>query len=1073
MYDRIYEILKNRIVSRLLPGGSSLPSRAKLCVEFGTSEKTVRRALAMLEKEGLIETTQRKRPTVSFMQNTGHRTTVLALEKIDKDITSDVLKAGVLLCYPVIKKGIALCSQEDLQIPRRIVDHMDSGNAEEFWRLSKLFYRFFVARNENSLILQAVDSLGLSDLSPLRDDIQIRTRYYEQVQEFMRTLETGGVPEHVHFDDMSDIYGMTEGNTPAFQAAPDSAVIHGKKQLEKLLEDSEVRYSAVYMDIIGLIAAGSYQREDKLPTHAELQKIYGVSVDTTTRAIQILREWGVVKTVRGVGIFVTADTADIQKIHVPSHLIACHVRRYLDTLEFLELTIEGAAACAAARVTKPELLAVNEKMERFWNEEYLYGRTPAILLDFITEHIGIEALSTIYELLQRNFRIGRSIPGLLTTEKTPVNCDIHEQCIAVIDALLAGSHEQFTEKTVQLFGNIYCLVKEECRRLGYFEPAVEVYDGTALWKYTEPQKDKMTHNKIIESGCELYRIMENYGFEAGNGKEDGRDTGLYNELKKALKCPDNKGLISYLKETQITAYDFLSAFLQISEPFAAMYKNVYETMEKYQVYQSDQAIKIRLSDDDKVLKELNLSCFEEHLKVYKKVRIDNQVNYWKYSDYKKLLNFFEIFEDSIHSDESMDSCDRYDYPNILSPVDMDNKEFYDILEYIYQLLIHTEEVIQNYKDDQTLSNDTFISIPFIYNFFPFLVCRYNCLVGQIEKKGLADHCKVNDAIKLFHSVKDHIDSSTEESEKIIKILERLLNLPFWEKRWYLYEIRVTCMTIQAIERYSPQLNINKDHVLQMNCSKASVVAKFKTEGGEDFAIVAQIGTPAKVNPNRKSIRPDIRIAKEDYKEGENTRLIVECKQRINMEKEVLENNIRIYEDESEKSIQNIFVNYDAFPQLSNEPSKTALFSEFRPGKSGIIDTFKTLVTETLYRQKIKPVSKYDLVLFDVSESMEGMYSYSDVVNQILALQEQNPDLDGMLFNENLVSQIDMKKVTEEWLESNISGGTNINAVLGSLSEKYPKYAKLLILSDIEKSMINHEYLKKYNITICLPDYIIV
>ena len=28
-------------------------------------------------------------------------------------------------------------------------------------------------------------------------------------------------------------------------------------------------------------------------------------------------------------------------------------------------------------------------------------------------------------------------------------------------------------------------------------------------------------------------------------------------------------------------------------------------------------------------------------------------------------------------------------------------------------------------------------------------------------------------------------------------------------------------------------------------------------------------------------------------------------------------------------------------------------------------------------------------------------------------------------------------------------------------------------SDIEKSMINHEYLKKYNITICLPDYIIV
>ena len=482
MYERVFQILKNKIECGLLPEGTSLPSRADLCLEFGTSEKTVRRVLSMLERDGFIETSQRKRAVVSFSQNASHKTTMLALEKIDKAVTSDVLKTGVLLCYPVIKKGITLCQPSDLAIPRKILDNMNVENGPEFWRLSKQFYRFFVARNENSLILQAVDSLGLSGLRPLNDDISSRARYYGQMQEFMRTLETGGEPEHVRFDDMSGIYGLAEGERPAFRAAPDSAVLLGSKQLEKQLQDSEVRYSAVYMDIMGLIAAGRYQKGEQLPKHAELQKIYGVSVDTTLKAVQILQEWGVVKTVRGNGIFVEMDQTEIKKVHVQPHLIACHVRRYLDTLELITLTIEGAAACAAERAARQEVQAVSDEIDRLWNQDYVYGRTPAVLLDFITGHVGIEALGTIYALLQRNFRIGRSIPGLLTTDKTPVNCEIHEQCAAALHALSEADCQAFSEKSVQSFERIHDLVIEECKRLGYYEAAMDAYDGTALWK---------------------------------------------------------------------------------------------------------------------------------------------------------------------------------------------------------------------------------------------------------------------------------------------------------------------------------------------------------------------------------------------------------------------------------------------------------------------------------------------------------------------------------------------------------------------------------------------------------------
>lgn len=482
MYERVFQILKNRIESGLLPIGSSLPSRSNLCEEFGTSDKTIRRALKMLKEKGLIDTQQRKRPVVCYNHNSVYRTTRLALEKIDAMVTDDVLQTGVLLCYPVIKNGITLCKQEDLQIPRTILKNMSIENPGEFWRLSKCFWRFFVARNENDLILRVVDSLGLSDLKPLQDDAASRARYSGQLQGFMRIIESGGAPESAHFDDMSVLYGFTSGNHPAFHVSPDSVVVLGRKQLEKLLSGSDVRNAAVYMDLLGLIAVGRYKRGDKLPSHKELQEIYGVCVDTTIKAIQMMQEWGVVKTVRGNGIFVDMDPEELKKIQIPVHLVANQVRRYLDSLELLALTINGTACCAAPHITVEDIQEVKSRIDLLWNEEYLYGRTPAVLLDFIIEHTGIDALNGVYTLLQKNLRIGRSIPSLLNTAKTAVNCEIHEQCVEAIELLSAGNHTAFAEKTAEAFQNIYRLVTGECKRLGYYEAAMGAYDGSALWK---------------------------------------------------------------------------------------------------------------------------------------------------------------------------------------------------------------------------------------------------------------------------------------------------------------------------------------------------------------------------------------------------------------------------------------------------------------------------------------------------------------------------------------------------------------------------------------------------------------
>lgn len=63
----------------------------------------------------------------------------------------------------------------------------------------------------------------------------------------------------------------------------DSPFRVGVQGLNQWMKTAEERYSSVYLDILGLIAIGYYQPGDRLPSHAQMQKMYGVSVNTTTQ----------------------------------------------------------------------------------------------------------------------------------------------------------------------------------------------------------------------------------------------------------------------------------------------------------------------------------------------------------------------------------------------------------------------------------------------------------------------------------------------------------------------------------------------------------------------------------------------------------------------------------------------------------------------------------------------------------------------------------------------------------------------------------------------------------------------
>lgn len=482
--ERIYQLIRAQIECGMLPKGAKLPSRADMCEEFQVSAKTVRRALARLTEDGLIETSKRKLAVVKGIVSADQEDhKACGLE--DGELANDLFQTGRLICFPVIQQGIALCTGEDWKIPQGIADKMDPVNSLEFWRLSHRLWRFFIARNGNDLILRAVDSLGFSKIDPLPGSFTLRESYLEKINKLIRIASCGGDLGVFHFEDLSFLYGLSEdgplgGNL--CRVAADSPLRTGLKGLEQRIRSSEERYSRVYMDLLGLIDIGCYQPGDRLPSHLELQMMYGVSADTTNKAIRVLQEWGVVTAKRGSGIYVAMDLDALKQVHIPEEMIACHLRRFLDSIELLGMTIHGVASHAAISVTPEEAEELRAELKRQWDEEYLYQRTPVSLLEFITEHIRYTALKEIYQVILENFRISRCIPKLVTPAKTVRNLELYQSVLEAVERLNRGDEGAFSERTEEIFRYIRLMIIDECKKLGYWQIAEQVYARKSLWQ---------------------------------------------------------------------------------------------------------------------------------------------------------------------------------------------------------------------------------------------------------------------------------------------------------------------------------------------------------------------------------------------------------------------------------------------------------------------------------------------------------------------------------------------------------------------------------------------------------------
>ncbi len=598
----------------------------------------------------------------------------------------------------------------------------------------------------------------------------------------------------------------------------------------------------------------------------------------------------------------------------------------------------------------------------------------------------------------------------------------------------------------------------------------------------------MTYENVIEDAYILYKKILESGFDPR--RKFGRDNKFYLKLKKEINCPINKGMDSFLKLRKVSAAEFITAFFRVSEPFSEMYKYIYKTMHKHHTSQGSESIKIKFEDSIGKECEIDFSDFEDFSKTYATLYQIIRIRNWSRDDFRCLHEFFNKLRINLPEEIEFRHVLNESFM-IIPPVHSGIERLDNALEIVYSLFDETAKAIKEVNKplsdfDTDMSLDEFgcsfkriyhpgfiLSDPtFTFEIFPSLVAHYNSLMGQIIKVELTE-LLVEEALDYFEELLKKVSTITKDNNVMIEIFEKVLNLPFWKYRWYVYEIWTTCIVIGSLDGYNLKLCAGTDGVLPLIRGKESKVAKFKDDKSEEFTILAQARTTILGIPGRKEIMPDLRIVKYPYKEPQNTYLIIECKQRRSMQVSDLQRNIFLYEHGAPKSLKNIFVNYDIFPKLSAKFKRTEVISEFQPRNITGVKKFENSIKNLLISNKIMPPQgkKINVVLMDVSGSMSGHYSDGRILFDLEKLKNQNPDMKLFCFNNDLCSELSVGKDLLNNINKNIRGGTDLEKALRMLHIKNPEYRKVLVLTDGGFSEVPEDLSNIFELFQCWPNQI--
>ncbi|MBA0038657.1 hypothetical protein HS962_20835 [Pantoea sp. BIGb0393] len=400
---------------------------------------------------------------------------------------------------------------------------------------------------------------------------------------------------------------------------------------------------------------------------------------------------------------------------------------------------------------------------------------------------------------------------------------------------------------------------------------------------------------MITSAAELHRFLlknQNFDFHP----EHSRDLDLYRKMKQRLDLPEGE-FISALESRHVSAEAYLRALIAVAEPLSKMYTDIINYCERsnFLTASGEGLIQWQVETDSGNV-DFTMEAFRHF----------EQLKTLMPGDYEQMRRV---------KNDVMDWM-GHEVINKLSIDISDNNIDWSALE-LFSILKRANKI---YGDEH-------------YTIFKGL---NNCYIGDRyhEKNGHIEEVVKNHPgyAELLTEVQTHFGH-----ENILQIASGFVELPFWKFRWQVYEIWIIAISCQQLSRCGFQLKAAQDGRSPLALGKTATLA---THPHSDYKLIYQ---PRYVNQDNDAIHPDLVLTTDENVTAQNSTLIIECKQRI----ELTDAHIDIVFNKYSAGVcpqhgQVVVVNYDGidnhrhvnnsrqmlFTQVSPDTTETQAFEDF-------------------------------------------------------------------------------------------------------------------------------------------------
>lgn len=114
--------------------------------------------------------------------------------------------------------------------------------------------------------------------------------------------------------------------------------------------------------------------------------------------------------------------------------------------------------------------------------------------------------------------------------------------------------------------------------------------NSSMASKTADRKPDSLLGEPIRTAASFYREMKRRGLHLRRGK--GRDDALLTNLSNRIGCPD-MNVQSFLDKSGMPAEEFVLHFMELAQPFALMFKEIWEYLSAYTAYKTSESIAVR------------------------------------------------------------------------------------------------------------------------------------------------------------------------------------------------------------------------------------------------------------------------------------------------------------------------------------------------------------------------------------------------------------------------------------------------------------------------------------------------